>query len=129
MAQHLKGRPEIKRIAVIAPDYEFGQHFAADFLAHLKVARPDIAVVRQEWPKLGATDFAPHVTALQAQPVDMVVGGVGGGGGLGGGGLRGGTDDHRGRQAGRPSRRWRTFSHGAGWWWVGRANGDREGAG
>ena len=76
MAEHLKGRPEIKRIAVIAPDYEFGQHFAADFLAHLKVARPDIAVVRQEWPKLGATDFAPHVTALQAQPVDMVVAGV-----------------------------------------------------
>ncbi len=79
MAEHLRGRPEIKRVATIAPDYEFGQHFVADFLAHLKVARPDIAVVRQEWPKLGATDFAPHVTALQAQPVDMVVAGTFGG--------------------------------------------------
>ena len=76
MAEHLRGRPEIKRIATISPDYEFGQHFAADFLAHLKIARPDIVVVRQEWPKLGAADFAPHVTALQAQPVDMVVAGV-----------------------------------------------------
>ena len=39
------------------------------------MVRPDITVVRQEWPKLGATDFAPHVTALQSQPVDMIVNG------------------------------------------------------
>lgn len=76
MAEHLKGRSDIKRVSVISPDYEYGQHFAQDFLAHLKVVRPDIVVVRQEWPKLGATDFAAHVTALQAQPVDLVVAGV-----------------------------------------------------
>ena len=76
MAEHLKSRPDIKRVAVIAPDYEYGQHFAADFIAGLKVARPDITVVRTEMHKLGATDFGPHVTALQAQPVDMVVGGM-----------------------------------------------------
>lgn len=76
MAEHLKGRTDIKRVSTISPDYEYGQHFAQDFLAHLKVVRPDIVVVRQEWPKLGATDFAAHVTALQAQPVDMVVAGV-----------------------------------------------------
>ena len=79
MAEYLKGRDDVKRVATIAPDYEFGQHFVQDFLAHLKVVRPDIVVVRQEWPKLGATDFAAHVTALQAQPVDMVVAGVFGG--------------------------------------------------
>jgi branched-chain amino acid transport system substrate-binding protein len=76
MAEYLKDRPNVKRIATISPDYEFGQHFAQDFLAHLKVVRPDIVVVRQEWPKLGAADFGPHVTALQAQPVDMVVAGI-----------------------------------------------------
>lgn len=76
MAEYLKNRSDVKRIATIAPDYEFGQHFVQDFIAHLKVVRPDIQVVRQEWPKLGATDFAAHVTALQAQPVDMVVAGV-----------------------------------------------------
>jgi branched-chain amino acid transport system substrate-binding protein len=63
-------------VSVIAPDYEYGQHFAADFLSALKLARPDIVVVRQEWPKLGATDYAAHVTALQAQPTDLVVGGM-----------------------------------------------------
>lgn len=75
MAQYLKTRPEIKRIATIAPDYEYGQHFIADFIAAVKVARPDITVVRQEWSKLGATDYSAHVTALQARPVDMIVNG------------------------------------------------------
>jgi branched-chain amino acid transport system substrate-binding protein len=76
MAEHLKNRSDIRRVSTISPDYEFGQHFAQDFLAHLKVVRPDIVIVRQEWPKLGATDFAAHVTALQAQPTDLVVAGV-----------------------------------------------------
>jgi branched-chain amino acid transport system substrate-binding protein len=76
MAEYLKERPAIKRIATISPDYEFGQHFAQDFIAHLKVVRPDIVVAREEWPKLGAADFGPHVTALQAQPVDMIVAGI-----------------------------------------------------
>jgi len=75
MAEYLKDKPEIKSVATIAPDYEYGQHFIGDFLAHLKVVRPDVKVVRQEWPKLGATDFAAHVTAMQAQPVDLVVNG------------------------------------------------------
>lgn len=73
MAEHLKLLPNIKRIAVISPDFEFGKHFTEDFLAAIKVARPDITVVRQEWPKFGATDFTPHVTALQAARIDMVV--------------------------------------------------------
>ena len=33
MAEYLKGRNDMKRIATIAPDYEFGQHFVQDFLA------------------------------------------------------------------------------------------------
>lgn len=76
MAEHLKPMTSVKRIAVIAPDFEFGKHFAEDFLAALKVTRPDIVVVRQEWPKFGAADFTPHVTALQASQIDMVVSGL-----------------------------------------------------
>lgn len=72
-AAFFKTRPEIKRISVINPDYEYGHHWMHDFTAHLKVVRPDIVIVRQEWPRLGTTDFGPHVTALQAQPVDVVV--------------------------------------------------------
>jgi branched-chain amino acid transport system substrate-binding protein len=73
MAAHLKTMPEIKRIAIISPDFEFGKNFTEDFLAALKEARPDIVVVRQEWPKFGAADFTPQVTAMQASKVDMVV--------------------------------------------------------
>ena len=76
MAEHLKSKPEVKRLSLISPDYEYGQHFAADFITAIKIARPDITIVRQEWPKLGATDFGAHVTALQAQPTDMIVAGV-----------------------------------------------------
>jgi branched-chain amino acid transport system substrate-binding protein len=75
IAEYVKSRPEIKRVATIAPDYEYGRQFTEDFVAALKVARPDVVVVRQEWSKLGATDFSAHVTALQAQPVDLIVNG------------------------------------------------------
>ena len=73
LAEYIKSRPEVKRISTIAPDYEYGQQFIEDFNRALKAARPDITLVRQEWSKLGATDFSAHVTALQSQPVDMIV--------------------------------------------------------
>jgi len=76
IAEWIKDQPQIKRVATVAPDYEFGQQFVEDFAAALKAVRPDAMIVRQEWPKLGATDFAPHITALQAQPVDVVVNGA-----------------------------------------------------
>jgi branched-chain amino acid transport system substrate-binding protein len=73
MAAHLKPMTDVKRIAIISPDFEFGKHFTEDFVAAIKIERPDIVVVRQEWPKFGASDFTPHVTALQASKIDMVV--------------------------------------------------------
>ncbi len=73
IAEHIKGMPEVKRIATIAPDFEFGKHFVEDFLAAIKIARPDITIARQEWPKFGAADFTPHATALQAARADMIV--------------------------------------------------------
>ena len=73
MAEHIKGMSAIKKIATIAPDFEFGKHFVEDFLAALKVARPDIVIVRQEWPKFGAADFAAQATALQSSQPDMIV--------------------------------------------------------
>jgi len=79
MAEYLKGKPEVKTVATIAPDYEYGQHFVADFKAGLARVRPDIKVVREEWPKLATSDMTPHVTALQAVKPDVVVGGIFGG--------------------------------------------------
>ena len=73
MADHIKRMPQVKRIATIAPDFEFGKHFVDDFMAAIKAARPDVQVVRQEWPKFGAADFTPQATALQAVRADMIV--------------------------------------------------------
>jgi branched-chain amino acid transport system substrate-binding protein len=73
MAEHIKGMSNVKRIATIAPDFEFGKHFVDDFMTAIKVARPDIRVVRQEWPKFGAADFTPQATALQAAGADLIV--------------------------------------------------------
>lgn len=76
LAERLKSMPQIKRIATIAPDFEYGHDFAEDNIAAIKAARPDIVVVRQEWPKLGTVDFTPQVTALQASQIDLVVSGL-----------------------------------------------------
>ena len=70
----MRGGPDgVKRIATISPDYEYGQHFVQDFLAHLKVVRPDIVVVRQEWPKLGATEAREHATTQQQLELGRVL--------------------------------------------------------
>jgi branched-chain amino acid transport system substrate-binding protein len=73
IAEHIKGMPNVKRVATIAPDFEFGKHFVEDFIVALKAARPDVVIVRQEWPKFGAADFTPQATALQAARADLIV--------------------------------------------------------
>ena len=73
MAEHLKSMPSVHKVATIAPDFEFGKHFVEDFTAALRLARPDIVVVRKEWPKFGAADFSAQATALQAAQPDMIV--------------------------------------------------------
>ena len=73
IAEHIKGMPNVKRVATIAPDFEFGKHFVEDLIVALKAARPDVVIVRQEWPKFGAADFTPQATALQAARADLIV--------------------------------------------------------
>jgi branched-chain amino acid transport system substrate-binding protein len=73
IAEHIKGMPDVKRVATIAPDFEFGKHFVEDLIVALKAARPDVVIVRQEWPKFGAADFTPQATALQAARADLIV--------------------------------------------------------
>jgi len=73
IAEHIKPMQNVKRIATIAPDFEFGKHFVDDLIAALKIARPDIVIVRQEWPKFGNADFTPQATALQSVRADMIV--------------------------------------------------------
>jgi ABC-type branched-subunit amino acid transport system substrate-binding protein len=61
------------------PDYEYGKHLSADFKTALAKDRPDIKIIRQEWPKFGCSDYTPHITAIQAEIPDLLVGGIFGG--------------------------------------------------
>ncbi len=79
MAQFLRDKNQIRAVAIVAPDYEYGRHFAEDFKAQLGRIRPDVRVVREEFPPLGARDMTPHAAAVQAARPDLVVIGVFGG--------------------------------------------------
>jgi branched-chain amino acid transport system substrate-binding protein len=52
------------RWATIAPDYEFGQRQTATFVETLKKLKADVQIVKQQWPKLGESDFQPFITTL-----------------------------------------------------------------
>jgi branched-chain amino acid transport system substrate-binding protein len=63
---------DVKSVATIAPDYAYGRDSIAAFVAALKKLRPDIAIVDQEWPKLGEADFTPFIIAQMGKKPDAV---------------------------------------------------------
>jgi branched-chain amino acid transport system substrate-binding protein len=63
---------DVKSVATIAPDYAYGRDSIAAFVEALKKLRPDIAVVDQEWPKLGEADFTPFITAQMGKKPDAI---------------------------------------------------------
>jgi branched-chain amino acid transport system substrate-binding protein len=68
-AATMMAKLDVKRIATIVPDYAYGRDIVGSFSAYLKMLRPDIEIIDQQWPKLGQADFAPFITAqLSKQP-------------------------------------------------------------
>ncbi len=60
---------KLSKWATCSPDYAFGRDTTAQFLEFLKHFKPDIELVSQGWPKLGAPDFTEVITKiLQAKP-------------------------------------------------------------
>jgi branched-chain amino acid transport system substrate-binding protein len=58
-----------KRWATIAPNYEYGTSFVANFKKLLQAKRPDVQWVAEQWPALGKLDAGSTVEALlQAKP-------------------------------------------------------------
>ena len=55
--------------ATCSPDYAYGHDTTAQFLDFFKHFKPDVEVITQAWPKLGAPDFTEVITKLiQAKP-------------------------------------------------------------
>jgi branched-chain amino acid transport system substrate-binding protein len=68
----LQKNPNVKRVAMLNPDYAMGHDAANVFSATLKAIRPDIEVVANLFPKLGTANFQTEVSRLLAAQPDVV---------------------------------------------------------
>ncbi|MBT9490313.1 MAG: ABC transporter substrate-binding protein [Rubrivivax sp.] len=69
----MKTRPDFKTVAVVNQDYAWGRDSWEIFINTLKVFKPDVRVVAEMFPKLGASDFSTEISRLQALKPDVVL--------------------------------------------------------
>ena len=69
----MKTRPKFATIAVVNQDYAWGRDSWEIFLSTLKVFLPDVKVVAEMFPKLGAPDFSTEISRLQALRPDVIL--------------------------------------------------------
>jgi branched-chain amino acid transport system substrate-binding protein len=62
----------IKKWAIVAPNYEYGQSAAASFKRLIKEATPDAQIVAEQYPALGKVDAGATVSALAAANPDGI---------------------------------------------------------
>ena len=55
----------VKKWAIVAPNYEYGQSAAANFKKLIKAATPDAEIVGEQFPALGKVDAGATVAALE----------------------------------------------------------------
>lgn len=75
----LQRKPDVKRIAIIDPDYAFGHDAALIFKAAMKALKPDVKVVAELYPKLGSTNFQIEISKLSASQPDVIFSSLWGG--------------------------------------------------
>jgi len=61
-----------KKWAIIAPDFEQGRAFAADFKQALKARRPDVTFVSEQYPPLGKLEAETVVRSLEQAKPDAI---------------------------------------------------------
>jgi branched-chain amino acid transport system substrate-binding protein len=69
LVQH---NPNVKRIAIINPDYAFGHDAAKIFTAAMKAFKPDVEVVVELFPKLGSSNFQTEISRLSSARPDVI---------------------------------------------------------
>ncbi|HYB70641.1 MAG TPA: ABC transporter substrate-binding protein, partial [Candidatus Bathyarchaeia archaeon] len=66
--------PDVKRIAVINPDYAFGRWFQLHFDAAREKLLPNSEIVAEVWPPFpNTTDFTSHIVKITDAKPDLVV--------------------------------------------------------
>jgi len=74
LTNFMKGRRDIKKVYLIDQDYSFGHSVAEAAARMLKVKRPDIQIVGDEFhPLLKVTDFSPYIAKIKASGADTVI--------------------------------------------------------
>ncbi len=68
-----KAWPDVKRIAVVNPDYAFGRWFQLHFDAAREKLLPGSEIVSEVWAPLGTTEFNSHITKTLSAKPDIVV--------------------------------------------------------
>jgi branched-chain amino acid transport system substrate-binding protein len=69
----LKTKPNFSTVAVVNQDYAWGRDSWEIFINTLKALKPDVKVVAEMFPKLGASDFSTEISRLQALRPDVVL--------------------------------------------------------
>ena len=64
--------PNVKKVAIINPDYAFGRDAGLIFKETLKALKPDIEVVAELYPKLGSPSFNTEISRLVAAQPDVI---------------------------------------------------------
>jgi branched-chain amino acid transport system substrate-binding protein len=64
LVEAVKGKG-VKKWAIVAPNYEYGQSAAANFKKLIKAATPDAEIVGEQFPALGKIDAGATVAALE----------------------------------------------------------------
>lgn len=62
----------VKKWAIVAPNYEYGQSAAANFKKLIKAATPDAEFVGEQFPALGKVDAGATVAALENMKPDGI---------------------------------------------------------
>jgi branched-chain amino acid transport system substrate-binding protein len=64
--------PNIKSVAHIHPDYAYGRNCFDHFTVVSKKLMPRAQHVSEGWPKLGSTDFTPHITKALSTKAELL---------------------------------------------------------
>jgi branched-chain amino acid transport system substrate-binding protein len=65
-------KPNAKKIAGINQNYAWGQDSWNDFLASMKVLKPNIEVATAQWPQLMSGQYGAEISALLSSGADIV---------------------------------------------------------
>ncbi len=71
--------PQVRKIAHLHPDYAYGRNAAEHFTLIIERLLPNVEMVAESWPKLGTTDFTPHITKTLSADPDLLICSVWGG--------------------------------------------------